>query len=171
MRFIDHDVCHSSPMITTLWPDSTAGPAVDVRTLEAEDHEHGALGLDDHGPEERASRAAAWSSGLGAQTSEVRVSRVQGSEPSALPLMSVATPPLSATMSRLAAMSNTRTRTGAQKASKLPAAVCAIASAIEPRMRILVDRWMRPRAPTSAPGRLIQRSTKIRILGSMALAI
>src|SRR5229473_6303824 len=130
------------------------GLAVHVGTLEAEDHEDGALGLEDHGVEDSASRAVACSSRLGAQTSEVRVSRVQGSELSALPLMSVATPPLSATMRRLAAMSNTRTGTGAQKASKLPAAVCAIASAIEPRIRILVDRWMRPRAPTSALGRL-----------------
>src|SRR5260370_26448113 len=130
------------------------GLGVHVGSLEAEDHEHGALGLEDHDPEGRASRAVGGRSRPGRQTREVRVSRVQGSALSALPLMSVATPPLSATMSRLAAMSNTRTGTGAQKASKLPAAVCAIASAIEPRIRILVDRWMRPRAPTSALGRL-----------------
>src|SRR5260370_5379050 len=105
------------------------GLGVHGGTLEAEDHEHGALGLEDHDPEARASRAVACRSRLGAQTSEVRVSRVQGSALSALPLMSVATPPLSATMSRLAAMSNTRPGTGAQKASKRPAAVCPIASA------------------------------------------
>src|SRR6266566_5049083 len=107
-------------------PDAQAARlAVNVGALKAEDRKNGLPGVEDHQP---------------------------ASGRSELPLRSVAIPPASFRMRRLAAMSKTRTGTGAQNASKLPEAVCAIASAIEPRMRILPDRWTRPRARSSALG-------------------
>src|SRR6266704_1807016 len=131
-------------------PDAQAARlAVNVGALKAEDRKNGLPGVEDHQPASARS-AIACSSGLGAHTSDVRLSSCAGSGLSELPLRSVAIPPASFRMRRLAAMSKTRTGTGAQNASKLPEAVCAIASAIEPRMRILPDRWTRPRARSSA---------------------
>src|SRR5258706_8252009 len=152
-----------------------AGLAVHIGTFEAEDHENSPPRLENHHPSSvRARRAIACSSAVGAHTSVVRVSSVQASFASELPLRSVATPPASERMRRLAAMSNTRTGIGAQKASKLPAAVCAIASAIDPRMRILCACLRRPRALSNALGRLSSaissmRSRSVRGMGTIAL--
>src|SRR6266849_1398353 len=153
----------------------TAGLTVHIRALEAEDHDNSPPRLEDHHPSSfRARYAIACSSAVGAQTSVVRVSSVQGNFASELPLRSVAKPPASETMRRLAAMSNTRTGIGAQNASMLPAAVCAIASAIDPRMRILCACLRRPRALTSALGRLSRaissmRSRSVRGIGVIAM--
>src|SRR5581483_4786099 len=87
-----------------------------------------------------AASAIACSARSAEQTSVVRVARLHSSAESDPPRASVATPPDSDRISRLAAISNTRIGTGAQNTSSPPLAVCAIDSAIEPRIRIFAER-------------------------------
>src|SRR4029077_6684587 len=79
--------------------------AVEVGSFEAQEHEDGAVGREDHSFEPRIFSAWAWSPAVGAQSSVVRRSSEAGSGPMGFPFMSVATPPVSASSSRLAAMS------------------------------------------------------------------
>src|SRR6202166_1977297 len=112
----------------------TARLAVKVGTFEAEQDEDSPVGREDHALEPSIFSAWAWSSAVGAHSSVVRRSSEAGRGPTGRPVMSVATPPTSASKSRLAAVSKTRTGIGAQKMSKPPEAVSAIEIAIEPSM-------------------------------------
>src|ERR1700682_4796883 len=97
--------------------------AVEVRAFEAEHDEGGPVGREDHSSGPRNSSASSWSSFVGAQSNVVRLSRDAFSGPMRLPRMSVATPPISESRSRLAAMSKTRTGIGAPKTPDPPVAV------------------------------------------------